>query len=43
MEGNDKLEQLLADVLANTEKAAAVARAMDAAPVPQPQQEEPKL
>jgi predicted component of type VI protein secretion system len=29
MEGNDQLEQLLADVLANTEKATAVARAMD--------------
>jgi type VI secretion system protein ImpB len=41
MEGNDKLEQLLADVLANTEKAAAVARAMDATSGPQLQQEEP--
>src|SRR5437763_1989406 len=30
MEGNDKLEQLLADVLANSEKAAAVAQAIDA-------------
>ena len=52
MEGNDKLEQLLADVLANTEKATAVARAIDAssgspaqpeAPsASQPQPEEPK-
>ncbi len=31
MEGNDKLEQLLADVLANTEKATAVARVLDSA------------
>ena len=42
MEGNDKLEQLLADVLANTEKATAVARAMDASPAPQLQREESK-
>jgi type VI secretion system protein ImpB len=28
MEGNDKLEQLLADVLTNTEKAMALARQM---------------
>src|SRR4029077_16372982 len=31
MEGNDKLEQLLADVLANTEKASAVAKVIDGA------------
>ncbi len=42
MEGNDKLEQLLADVLANTEKAAAVAKAMDGASGAPPQPEEPK-
>ena len=42
MEGNDKLEQLLADVLANTEKATAVARAMDSSAAPQPESEEPK-
>jgi type VI secretion system protein ImpB len=41
MEGNDKLEQLLADVLANTEKAKAVARAMDATSGSPPQREEP--
>jgi type VI secretion system protein ImpB len=41
MEGNDKLEQLLADVLANTEKATAVARVMDASSESQPQREEP--
>jgi len=29
MEGNDKLEQLLADVLANTDKAEAVAKVLD--------------
>ena len=28
MEGNDKLEQLLGDVLANTDKATALAKAM---------------
>jgi type VI secretion system protein ImpB len=51
MEGNDKLEQLLADVLANTEKAAAVRRVMNPpAEAPpsqdgaksQPQQQEPQ-
>lgn len=46
MEGNDKLEQLLADVLANTEKATAVARVIDGvpagAPASQPPTEEPK-
>jgi type VI secretion system protein ImpB len=42
MEGNDKLEQLLADVLANTEKATAVARVMDASTESQPQKEEPQ-
>ena len=42
MEGNDKLEQLLADVLANTEKATAVARVIDASTEPQPQKEEPQ-
>jgi type VI secretion system protein ImpB len=42
MEGNDKLEQLLADVLANTEKATAVAKAIDASAAPKPQPEEPK-
>jgi type VI secretion system protein ImpB len=42
MEGNDKLEQLLADVLANTEKATAVARVLDASSGSQPQKEEPK-
>src|SRR5262249_17548367 len=42
MEGNDKLEQLLADVLANTEKASAVARVMDASSGSQPQKEEPQ-
>jgi type VI secretion system protein ImpB len=41
MEGNDKLEQLLADVLASTEKATAVARVIDAASGQQPQKEEP--
>src|SRR5437660_734747 len=40
MEGNDKLEQLLTDVLANTEKATAVARVLDAASGSQPQKEE---
>jgi type VI secretion system protein ImpB len=40
MEGNDKLEQLLAQVLANTEKAAAVARVLDRASAPRPQPEE---
>jgi type VI secretion system protein ImpB len=42
MEGNDKLEQLLADVLANTEKATAVARVMDASSGSQSQKEEPQ-
>ncbi|HMF14376.1 MAG TPA: type VI secretion system contractile sheath small subunit, partial [Gemmataceae bacterium] len=42
MEGNDKLEQLLSDVLANTEKATAVARVIDASTEPQPQKEEPQ-
>jgi type VI secretion system protein ImpB len=42
MEGNDKLEQLLADVLANTEKASAVARVIDGVPASQPPTEEPK-
>jgi type VI secretion system protein ImpB len=42
MEGNDKLEQLLADVLANTEKATAVARVLDASSGSQPQKEEPQ-
>jgi type VI secretion system protein ImpB len=43
MEGNDKLEQLLADVLASAEKATAVARAIDASSAPQTQpEEEPK-
>src|SRR5437660_6923526 len=42
MEGNDKLEQLLADILANTEKATAVTRVMDAASGSQPQPEEPQ-
>ena len=32
MEGNDKLEELLADVLKNTEKAAALAQKLGAAP-----------
>src|SRR5262245_63749257 len=49
MEGNDKLEQLLADVLANTDKANAVARVIDgvaggqpaAEPDAQPKPEEP--
>src|SRR5438128_7828943 len=42
MEGNDKLEQLLADVLANSEKATAVARVLDTSSGSQPQREEPK-
>jgi type VI secretion system protein ImpB len=46
MEGNDKLEQLLADVLANTDKASAVARVIDGPaagqPAAQPKPEEPK-
>src|SRR5438132_11492552 len=42
MEGNDKLEQLLSDVLANTEKATAVTRAMDASSGSQPQPKEPQ-
>jgi len=42
MEGNDKLEQLLADVLANTEKATAVARVLDASSGSKPQKEEPQ-
>src|SRR5438270_1170510 len=39
MEGNDKLEQLLADVLANTDKAKAVARVIDGSSGSQPQRE----
>jgi len=39
MEGNDKLEQILADVLANTEKAKAVTRAIDGVSGTQPQPE----
>ena len=42
MEGNDKLEELLGDVLANTEKAVAVAKAIDAGTGTNPQTEEPK-
>ena len=42
MEGNDKLEQILADVLANTEKATAVARVLDASSGSKPKQEEPQ-
>jgi len=49
MEGNDKLEQLLSDVLANTEKAAAVARVLGGSSgagseqeAPASQQEEPQ-
>ena len=42
LEGNDKLEQLLADVLANTEKATAVARVLDASSGSPPQGEEPQ-
>jgi type VI secretion system protein ImpB len=41
MEGNDKLEQLLTDVLTHTEKATAVARVLDASSGPEPQREEP--
>ena len=37
MEGNDKLEQLLSEVLSNTEKASAVARLIDGKPVGEPQ------
>ena len=40
MEGNDKLEQLLADVLANTDKAKAVARVIEGSSESQPQREE---
>ena len=40
MEGNDKLEQLLADVLANTDKAKAVARVIGGSSESQPQREE---
>jgi type VI secretion system protein ImpB len=36
MEGNDKLEELLAEVLTNTEKARAVARAIDGPTAPNP-------
>jgi type VI secretion system protein ImpB len=39
MEGNDKLEQLLADVLSNTDKASAVARVLNAKPGTQAQPE----
>src|SRR5262249_40481 len=42
MEGNDKLEQLLADVLANTEKATAVAQVLDASSASRPKLEEPQ-
>jgi type VI secretion system protein ImpB len=42
MEGNDKLEQLLADVLVNTEKALAVAKVIDGASPAKPKQEEPQ-
>jgi type VI secretion system protein ImpB len=42
MEGNDKLEQLLADVLANTEKATAVARVIDGPAESQPKPEVPQ-
>jgi type VI secretion system protein ImpB len=42
MEGNDKLEELLADVLSNTEKAVAVAKAIDAGAGANPTTEEPK-
>ena len=42
MEGNDKLDQLLADVLANTEKATAVARVLDGTSGSPPQREEPQ-
>ncbi len=42
MEGNDKLEQLLADVLANTEKAVAVARVIDGPAETKPQPEVPQ-
>ena len=42
MEGNDKLEQLLADVLANSEKATALAQVMDASSRSRPQPEEPQ-
>ena len=42
MEGNDKLEQLLADVLANTEKAKAVARVLNGSSGSAPQREEPQ-
>ena len=34
MEGNDKLEQLLADVLSNTEKALALAKELGSKPKP---------
>jgi type VI secretion system protein ImpB len=42
MEGNDKLEQLLTDVLTNTEKASAVARVLDSSSESKPKQEEPQ-
>jgi type VI secretion system protein ImpB len=42
MEGNDKLEQLLAEVLANREKATAVAQVIDASSESRPQPEEPQ-
>lgn len=44
MEGNDKLEQLLGDVLSNTEKAMALAKEMgiEAAPTEAPKPEETK-
>ena len=40
MEGNDRLEELLGDVLANTQKATAVARALEASSGGGPQKEE---
>ena len=42
MEGNDKLEQLLADVLASTDKATALAQAMGVEPGPSTPTEESK-
>src|SRR6516162_6398942 len=41
MEGNDKLEALLTDVLANTDKASAVARVMSGKPESEPKAEAP--
>jgi hypothetical protein len=42
MEGNDKLEQLLTDVLGNTEKALAVAGELGLKPEGETKSEEPK-